>query len=40
MFDSVSVIGSGRVARIMLGGWKKAKETPNKPLKNLVARQN
>lgn len=28
MFDSVSFIGSGRVARIMLGGWKKANALP------------
>ena len=28
MFDSVSFIGSGRVARIMLGGWKKANAMP------------
>ena len=28
MFESVSFIGSGRVARIMLGGWKKAGALP------------
>ena len=28
MFDSVSFIGCGRVARIMLGGWKKADALP------------
>ena len=28
MFESVSFIGSGRVARIMLGGWKKANALP------------
>ena len=28
MFDSVSFIGSGRVARIMLGGWKNANAMP------------
>lgn len=27
-FDSISFIGSGRIARIMLGGWKKAKVLP------------
>lgn len=28
MFDSISFIGSGRIARIMLGGWKKANALP------------
>ena len=28
MFDSASFIGSGRVARIMLGGWKRANALP------------
>ena len=28
MFDSISFIGSGRVARIMLGGWKRANALP------------
>lgn len=28
MFESVSFIGSGRIARIMLGGWKKADALP------------
>jgi pyrroline-5-carboxylate reductase len=29
MFDSISLIGSGRVARIMLGGWKRADALPS-----------
>jgi len=28
MFDSISFIGSGRIARIMLGGWKQANALP------------
>jgi pyrroline-5-carboxylate reductase len=28
MFDSISFIGSGRIARIMLAGWKKANTLP------------
>lgn len=28
MFESISFIGSGRVARIMLGGWKRANALP------------
>ena len=28
MFDSVSSIGAGRVARIILGGWKTAQALP------------
>lgn len=32
MFESVSFIGSGRVARIMLGGWKKANLLPQRIL--------
>jgi len=29
MFDSISFIGSGRVARIMLGGWQRANALPH-----------
>ena len=32
MFNSVSFIGAGRVARIMLGGWKKAETMPSQVL--------
>jgi len=33
MFESISFIGSGRIARIMLGGWQKANAMP----RNVVA---
>ena len=32
MFDSISFIGSGRVARIMLGGWQRANALPRSVL--------
>ena len=32
MFNSISFIGSGRVARIMLGGWQRAKAMPKSVL--------
>jgi len=32
MFDSISFIGAGRIARVMLGGWKKANALPRTTL--------